>query len=123
MADQASLRDDRWAKVAFVTGAVALGVYAVLWCVMWIPFFIDGAGLLILYPLFLLAWVPIEPPGAPQPRLRDHRPGEAARQDGWHHRDPGRRRRVHRDLASGALARHLPAAVPLHAGPRVRDAG
>jgi hypothetical protein len=55
-----SLRDDRWAKVAILTGAVALGVYAVLWCVMWIPFYIDGAGLMILYPLFLLAWVPIE---------------------------------------------------------------
>ncbi len=26
----ASRRDDRWAKVAIVTGAVALGVYAVL---------------------------------------------------------------------------------------------
>ena len=60
MVDQASPRDDRWAKVAILTGAVALGVYAVLWCVMWIPFYIDGTGLLILYPLFLLAWVPIE---------------------------------------------------------------
>jgi hypothetical protein len=37
MADQASTRDDRWAKVAMLTGTVALGVYAVLWCVMWIP--------------------------------------------------------------------------------------
>jgi hypothetical protein len=54
------LRDDRWAKVAILTGAVALGTYAVLWCVMWIPFYIDGTGLLILYPLFLLAWIPIE---------------------------------------------------------------
>ncbi|RII94893.1 hypothetical protein [Clavibacter californiensis] len=60
MADQTSLRDDRWSKVAILTGAVALGVYAVLWCVMWLPFYIDGTGLLILYPLFLLAWVPIE---------------------------------------------------------------
>lgn len=60
MLEHTSLRDDRWAKVAILTGAVALGVYAVLWCVMWIPFYIDGAGLLILYPLFLLAWVPIE---------------------------------------------------------------
>ncbi|OUE30608.1 hypothetical protein BFL35_09280 [Clavibacter michiganensis] len=56
----ASRRDDRWAKVAILTGSVALGVYAVLWCVMWIPTYVDGTGLLILYPLFLLAWVPIE---------------------------------------------------------------
>jgi hypothetical protein len=35
-------------------------VYTVLWCVMWIPTYIDGTGLLILYPLFLLAWIPIE---------------------------------------------------------------
>ncbi|WP_445442401.1 hypothetical protein [Clavibacter sp. km1a] len=60
MVDEASLRDDRWTKVAILTGAVALATYAVLWCVMWIPFHIDGAGLLILYPLFLVAWVPIE---------------------------------------------------------------
>jgi hypothetical protein len=60
MVDRASLRDDRWAKVAILTGAVALGVYTVLWCVMWIPTYIDGTGLLILYPLFLLAWIPIE---------------------------------------------------------------
>jgi hypothetical protein len=58
--DHAAPRDDRWADVAILTGAVALGVYAVLWCVMWIPSYIDGTGLLILYPLFLLAWVPIE---------------------------------------------------------------
>jgi hypothetical protein len=58
--DHAAPRDDRWANVAILTGAVALGVYAVLWCVMWIPTYIDGTGLLILYPLFLLAWVPIE---------------------------------------------------------------
>jgi hypothetical protein len=58
--DHAAPRDDRWSNVAILTGAVALGVYAVLWCVMWIPFYIDGTGLLILYPLFLLAWVPIE---------------------------------------------------------------
>lgn len=60
MTRSASSRDDRWAKAAMLTGAVALGVYAVLWCVMWIPFHVDGTGLLILYPLFLLAWVPIE---------------------------------------------------------------
>ncbi|RIJ56678.1 hypothetical protein [Clavibacter phaseoli] len=60
MTEHASLHDDRWAKVAIFTGAVALGVYAVLWCVMWIPSYIDGTGLLILYPLFLVAWIPIE---------------------------------------------------------------
>jgi hypothetical protein len=60
MVDRASTRDDRWAKVAILTGAVALGVYAVLWCVMWIPAHVDGTGLLLLYPLFLAAWVPIE---------------------------------------------------------------
>jgi hypothetical protein len=58
--DHAAPRDVRWANVAILTGAVALGVYAVLWGVMWIPTYIDGTGLLILYPLFLLAWVPIE---------------------------------------------------------------
>jgi hypothetical protein len=60
MVDQTSLHDDRWSKVAMLTGAVALGAYAVLWCVMWIPSYIDGTGLLILYPLFLVAWIPIE---------------------------------------------------------------
>ncbi|MBF4617898.1 hypothetical protein ITJ44_07400 [Clavibacter sp. VKM Ac-2873] len=60
MVDRAAPRDDRWAKVAIVTGAVALGAYAVLWSLMWIPAWIDGTGLLLLYPLFLVAWVPIE---------------------------------------------------------------
>ena len=60
MVDRAAPRDDRWAKVGIVTGAVALGAYAVLWCLMWIPTWIDGTGLLILYPLFLIAWVPVE---------------------------------------------------------------
>lgn len=60
MVDRAAPRDDRWAKVAIVTGAVAFGAYAVLWSVMWIPVRIDGTGLLLLYPLFLVAWLPVE---------------------------------------------------------------
>ncbi|MFT2693020.1 hypothetical protein [Clavibacter zhangzhiyongii] len=58
--DVTALRDDRWANVAILTSAISLATYAVLWSVMWIPTYIDGTGLLILYPLFLLAWAPIE---------------------------------------------------------------
>ncbi|MFT2753983.1 hypothetical protein [Clavibacter sp. Sh2088] len=60
MVIHAPARQDRWADVSLVTGIVALGAYALLWCVMWIPYLLDGSGLMILYPLFLLAWVPLE---------------------------------------------------------------
>jgi hypothetical protein len=60
MTNGTMLRSDKWATVAIRTGAIALIVYAVLWCVMWIPYLINGIGLMIFYPLFLLAWVPVE---------------------------------------------------------------
>ncbi|MBP2456871.1 hypothetical protein ABID70_002395 [Clavibacter michiganensis] len=43
-----------------LTAAVGYGAYAVLWAVMWVPVHAGGTGSLALYPLYLLAWLPIE---------------------------------------------------------------
>ena len=57
--DRTSPRDDSRGRVASVTGIIALGTFALLWCVMWVPSALLGSGWLILYPLFLAAWIPI----------------------------------------------------------------
>jgi hypothetical protein len=50
----------RWGPAGVLTGLVGYGAYAVLWSVMWVPVHTGGGGALALYPLFLLAWLPIE---------------------------------------------------------------
>ena len=57
--DRPAPRDDARGRVAVTTGLIALGAFALLWCLMWIPSAVLGSGWLILYPLFLVAWVPI----------------------------------------------------------------
>lgn len=50
----------KWGQAGVLTAVVGFGAYAVLWSVMWLPVHTGGEGLMALYPLFILAWLPIE---------------------------------------------------------------
>lgn len=50
----------KWGQAGLLTAVVGYGAYAVLWSVMWLPVHTGGEGLLALYPLFILAWLPME---------------------------------------------------------------
>lgn len=50
----------RLSLAAVITFVISAGMYLCLFALMWVPVYAGFGGWMFMYPIFLLAWVPIE---------------------------------------------------------------